>query len=421
MKYSQGKRVEKLGSEVMKIGAFSKKNNITLDSIRHYITLGLLVPNRNGKQYDFDERCQLDIEEIINLKELGFSLNEIKTIFFFKKFASLARNEDREYYRGIFKQKCRDISIEIEKLSDIREKLEEKLKIMNLSENIQPRKIGVDIRVISLLNCSHCNEGLILTQGSITDNKIIEGTLSCKCGKKYIISEGILMDENTFVNKEYITQKNSIKDYILETSEEYLDNLYKTNEWLHRELDFNDSKNKVILELGTGWGYFLRSIYSELPESCTYIAVDRNINSHIFLKSILENLNYERNILFICCDFLDIPIKNKSVDIVMDISGTSNFSFENREFLLALIDNKVKEQSRLIGSYILFKNFVADSFVDKNFRINFILEEVKKNLNKLGYKLETERVSDYVEEGGPFENYFKKGEKVYTYNYYGKR
>ncbi|WP_238883932.1 MerR family transcriptional regulator [Clostridium sp. YIM B02551] len=421
MNFSQEKRVEKLGSEDMKIGAFSKKNNITLDSIRHYINLGLLVPNKNGKQYDFDERCQLDIEEIMGLKALGFSLNEIKTIFFFKKLASLVKNEEKKYYKGIFKRKYNDISAELERLADIKNKLEEKLKTMELSEDVEQRKIGVDISVLNLLSCSLCNEGLSLTQASITDNKIIDGTLSCKCGKRYIISEGILMDENKLANNEDFFKESSIKDYILETSEEYLDNLYKTNEWLHRELDFNSFNNKVILELGTGWGYCLRSIYSELPESSTYIAVDRNINSHIFLKSILENLNYERNILFVCSDFLNMPIKNKSIDIVMDISGTSNFGFENKNFLLDLVDNKVKEHSELIGSYILFKNFVADSFVEKKFRINFILEDVKKNLNKLGYKLETERTSDYVEEGGPFENYFKKGEKVYTYNYYGKR
>src|SRR5476649_1302300 len=128
MKYSQEKRVEKLGSEFMKIGAFSKKNNITLDTIRHYIDIGLLVPNKNGKQYDFDERCQQDLEEIIDFKSLGFSLNEIKTIFFFKKFASIDRNEKKEYYKGIFKRKYNDISMEIEKLVDIKNRIDEKLK-----------------------------------------------------------------------------------------------------------------------------------------------------------------------------------------------------------------------------------------------------------------------------------------------------
>lgn len=59
----------------MRIGEFAKKNDITIDSVRHYIDLGLIIPIKKAGQYDFDLRCEKDIKEIKKFKEMRFSLN----------------------------------------------------------------------------------------------------------------------------------------------------------------------------------------------------------------------------------------------------------------------------------------------------------------------------------------------------------
>jgi len=45
--------------------------------------------------------------------------------------------------------------------------------------------------------------------------------------------------------------------------------------------NFNDKK---ILELGSGFGFLLRAIYNHLPEDCTYIAIDNDLEQHKFVK-----------------------------------------------------------------------------------------------------------------------------------------
>ena len=60
----------------MKISKFAEVNNVSVDTIRHYM-VGLVIPEN-------DEYCQKDIELILEYKWLGFSLNEIKELFLYK-------------------------------------------------------------------------------------------------------------------------------------------------------------------------------------------------------------------------------------------------------------------------------------------------------------------------------------------------
>ena len=67
----------------MKIGKFGEVNNLSIDTIRHYMDLSLIIPEKRGTLF-FDEYCQTDLELILHYKDLGFSLNEIKELFFIK-------------------------------------------------------------------------------------------------------------------------------------------------------------------------------------------------------------------------------------------------------------------------------------------------------------------------------------------------
>lgn len=404
----------------MKIGKFSEINKLSIDTIRHYMNLDLILPSKNGTQYEFDEACQKDLEDILIFKSMGFELKEIKSIFYYKRLASLTQYEENEYYKEIFENKYEEIDSEIELLLKNRAVLDEKISEISSKSTMAKRKIGIDIKVISNLCCVKCREELSLVDGIIENNQVINGNLKCDCGEEYIIDDGILIVGNSKEATEEISYTRII-DYINNTSQVYLDTMYKGHELLYKNINLKEYGNRTILELGSGLGFSIRMMYKDIPTTSTYIAVDHNINAHRFLKSTLERAEEKKNIVFICSDFLNIPIKDNRIDVLLDFSGSSNYGFNHENFLLNSLDTYTKEKSELIGSYIIFKNFNKNSDIKECYRKNFNKSFIKDRINSLGYKKSNEIVSDLVDEGGIYEPYFQKGESIYFYIFHGKR
>ncbi|MFD6510459.1 methyltransferase domain-containing protein [Bacillus sp. NPDC060175] len=405
----------------MKIGKFGEKNNLSIDTIRHYMDLGLIIPEKKGGHYFFDEYCQKDIELILEYKWLGFSLNEIKELFLYKSLAKSMNYEKDTFYQSLFKLKYEKVKQEIKSLKERKDKLKEALNDLSITTEISNSILGVDLRVLNFLTCFKCSGNLILQDGIINSNQITEGNLTCNCGEEYVIASGILTAGKSFETSDRASFEDPISDYIHATDSSYLENIHRVGEWAKKKLKQLDLNDKVILDIGSGLGFFLRNIYEELPEDCLYIAVDRDLNKLLFLKDVIEKRNSKRNILFICADFLSIPIQNQSVDIVIDQSGTSNYSFEHEKFLLNELNYLFKPDCYLLSSFIVFKNFGINSQITTRLRDNFTSSKVKGEIQKLQFNSIDERTSEYIERGGKYENFFVQGEEIYTYSFFGKR
>lgn len=317
----------------MKIGEFAKKNDITIDTVRHYIDLGLILPIKKTGQYDFDIRCEKDIKDIQRFKEMKFSLNEIKEILTFKTLGNLDGGESKGFLENIFNNHISRLEkegLEIEKAIALVKEVKEDYLSLKSHQNIN---LGLGISDLSIFSSYEHNLPLI-KDAKIADGLLREGILARGKDDEMKIDDGIIKYKG-FTEKIYFEDDLNyfdVENYIKATDKEFLKTIKNMIEWIIKQIDFDSLKGKVILELGTGVGFLLRNIYSMLPDDCVYIAVDRNVGLLKRLKEILERSGERKNVIFLASDFATMPIGKEKVDIVLDFAGSSNFGFENEEF-----------------------------------------------------------------------------------------
>ena len=107
----------------MKIKEFSNKYDLSYDTIRYYMKLNLINPQKVGGHYEFDPEDQNDMAEILKLKEMEFSLDEIKEILSFKRIGRLSNYQKNSYYQNLYQEKIKKIEKRIIDLNDAKKAL----------------------------------------------------------------------------------------------------------------------------------------------------------------------------------------------------------------------------------------------------------------------------------------------------------
>jgi len=417
----------------MRIGQFAVLNHTSIDTIRHYMSMGLLIPEKRKTQYDFDEKCTQDFLEISHLKKIGFTLSEIHQLILFRRMGKLTDYERRMTYTSFFEKKKEQIELEMNKLTIMKENLNNELNKMRLALEVEEAAdeavIGIHMSSLELFACPMCEASFEITEGNIVQGVLINATLTCSCHYQLHIEEGIIYtpevirSEHNQKEHGHTSQDNDdlIETYMNTTDIEYLKKLHIGLEWCFRQISSITFNDTIVLELGSGYGYFMRHTLDLFPQTSTYIAIDYDPVKIKWLKKIIERNHPKCNVIFICADFAQIPLKSDSVDMLLDIAGTSNYAFEYTDFLLKKIDHLVKKNAHICGGYIVFEKFVAQSKIPLPYRKNFEIQHIKAQLKALNYLCMEDFTPEPVDKGGPLEDYFVDGEKVGTYYYRGKK
>lgn len=413
----------------MKIGAFAKANGVSIDTIRHYMDLGLLLPEKKGGQYDFASQDQYQLEMLKDLKSCGFTLAEAKDILYYSQFAKVEARVSQNYYQRVYEKKQRQILEEIEVLSHQAGQLKTKLSQLKDQRQTQGKNNrGLPMKLLSLLACPSCGKALTLSEGRIENNLVVAGSLGCDCGKSYEIVSGILMDKalqgDSAISPGLAAEEggNLYFEYIQETDQRYLKALYEGAQWMSRRLSPADFDSKLILEIGTGAGFFLRNVYEHLTQDSLYIAVDHSLETLVFLRDILESAPTAKPVVFFCCDMCEVPLQPGCIDTLVDASGSSNYYFDHDEWLLPKLEKLLSVSARIYSSYIFFRKRLHHGDWERRYLKHFLEETVLDLLDQSQIlRLEENRSEDIpCSKLDKYEAYRQLGDVVYFYQFIGR-
>jgi DNA-binding transcriptional MerR regulator len=115
-------------------GEFAKLHHLNKRTLHYYDNIGLFSPKykgENGYRYYTYEQS-LELENILTLRELGMSIEEIKEYI---------QNPSSEYFHKIAAYKVNEINKTIDRLKTLKLHLQQKEKMLNLSDAVFDGKI----------------------------------------------------------------------------------------------------------------------------------------------------------------------------------------------------------------------------------------------------------------------------------------
>lgn len=286
----------------MKIGEFSKKHHVTVDTVRHYINEGLLTPLRENTQYNFSEIDDKVMESILLLKGMNFKLEEMKAYLLFQ---TMYTNNTFSYlgsFRKEFEDKLEENKKEIQRLIKMNELIEKQIG-GHREENFSR---GVSLRVLPDLVCPDCSENLELETSEILHNEVMEGKLTCpKCGKTYYIRYGFMSDIpiGEVENRDGIAEM--VNQYLEQNDEQYILKIREMFQEMAQITNENISGAKNVLIVGESCGFLNSLILRMLPKDAhLFVCTGENIS----MKALQEDI-FPKDVVFFSGNIGNAPFK----------------------------------------------------------------------------------------------------------------
>lgn len=351
----------------MKIGEFARLHNITQDAVRHYLDMGLIVAEKHGGHYKFSDADSSDLKQIMELKNLNFSLVEIQKILTVQRISGSNSATFRKQYLSFLEEKKKETSRELLRIRKFNSLLNKKIISIKSEEYAGISKLGFPLSALNMLVCPECGKTIQLSDGTIEMNFIMDANLTCSCGHKSIIKNGIFINEKTVRTKLMNGKKMPSKEeYLSNSSHTYNNFLYKGMAAMIEHIKNCVGKNSYIMELDNCVGFFLMQYIKYLPADATYILIDYDLDRMRQLKSDLENHYDHKKFLFLCCNHKSIPLRKKSVDIIIDYQMTRTYEETEGEILQDIVIPLLKDDGIITGSYIYIEhNIKKNKIYDK--------------------------------------------------------
>ena len=295
----------------MRIGKVSKEYHISIDNLHYYIKYGLLVPPKPKGQYFFDETTLKDLEWILALKKLDFSLREIHSILSLKRISNFADAEDLEELKELFKSKRDFCQQEIQKKEAVIKNLDAHILRMEQAKRKEKSPTGVPVKALSILCCPKCGASFSMQDVEMDQRFLYKGALSCKCGYYAKISSGILMTPNK--NQNLQDTPDLTRELYKDLPPDLISMFERSYNWMLEKMNQVNLHGKIIAETYINAWFFMHNHLQALPTDSLYIVIDKYPETLLMYKHLIEKQKPELDILYIADSSTNFPLKNQAL------------------------------------------------------------------------------------------------------------
>lgn len=410
----------------MRIGKVSELYHISVDNLYYYINYGLLVPPRPKGQYLFDQATLKDLEWILELKELDFSLREIHIILSLRRISGLADAQDVEELKAIYAGKRDFCTREIQRKQEIISRLDQKILELNQHPATADLKTGVPLTMLPLLCCPVCHSPLSLSEVEMDQRFIYHGTLGCSCGYQAKIDKGILMTPNKNTNLQ--DTPDVTRELYKDLPPELISMFQRSYNWMLRCMEETDLHHKVIAETYINAWFFMHNHLEYLPADSQYLVIDKYPETLLMYKHLIEKQRPDLDILYLADSSTVFPLKSECIDIHLDFFAVNEHNFYHDTFLYQEILPYMKKQADFIGTYFYFEHAPRSMRLllgtyPECYSQNFSLSYFHQSLKAENIEILAEEDCGFTTDSGNNLGFgfHVQGEKMHLLPYHGKR
>lgn len=335
----------------MKIGAFAKQFDVSIDTVRYYIDLGLLVPVKQKTQYEMDQTCVEDMTFITELKKLHFSLQEIHKILSYKRITHFREENDIHYFVNLLTEKKAKLAEELNQIAQTIQRIDQIIEETSKSQ-VQEAGKGMPLSFMSYLYCPSCRVPLKMTEASIQQTSVYDGVLTCPCGYQAELFEGILITDNVTTSPYHscIYDEEIIKEW----SPNFISLTEKSCLSMYKELSRHDLKHKLIVETNVDIFVSMTKYLPLLGEEVNYVFCGHSLEMMKRLKKRVEYSCPNATVLYIVNSDLQLPLRPQSIDYFVDSFSFNQFSLLNKRLPCEILAPYLHGDSRILGTYMFF-------------------------------------------------------------------
>ena len=341
----------------MKIGELSLKYHISKDTIRYYVEKGLLLPDTHSAQMKFSEREADDLEEIIRLKNLSFTIHEIQAVLNLRRMSNLIEPDTIQAYLKILQDKMENIHQKQMLLEKASQAIEEEIRICASREKEISISTGVPLVALQYLVCPLCGKKLKISQASMTDEYLDSGKLDCSCGYHADIINGIVDTGNRYPGSyDHPDEKRGLYRNV---GDEFIVGFQKSSDMVSRSLEEMNLHDKIIMETNINGYFFLYNNCSRFRNDCLYIITDKYPQMLLMYKHLIELMHVDAHILYIADAGVNYPIQKGIVHVLLDFYGSNEHFLYHKHNFLNMYKKYLQPEGTVIGVMMGFHNGAA--------------------------------------------------------------